>query len=485
MIMIFLVLLGMIEFINLKSKNKIINKFSKKTHEEIEELINICESDIESKKIYNIIAILSICCSFIILLITQSQTVIKNQDIFSTELELNQFVIEKLSDESISISRKSKIFEEYISKATFVSTNKIYNPEKELYSLKINNENDVFSVIKTLMEYKGNLKFSNYNNNLYNNNIIIIYIWCIPVFYYNIERRTSFKIYKIKILKKLLEEKKDIYIDGENNMQTNSNKKSITKKTYSLLQINKTIIIILIFIILFGPILATREPISLLIKLIFNGSESSITYMQYIGSITGGLATLIALYITVKQTREIQEDNKKRQQEYEEIQTSLEAKKYIPLLDIKDNNWDENVLYKINENGYMLVFLRLKNKGEVSCNIYGYKINCTWKNADNQRIDIVNDTVSCKINLVQVISKDDDKMAEFIIRDEKIKNLIYKDKISIYITLYLKSTLNYRYEQTIGLDLRDNHVHENIINISLPKWISDSDKIIEKKLRKS
>ncbi len=89
------------------------------------------------------------------------------------------------------------------------------------------------------------------------------------------------------------------------------NKKSISEKIYSLLQKYKNIIIlVLIFIFLFGPIIATRGPIRWLVELIFNGSESSISYMQYLGSVIGGLATLIALYITVKQTIKIQEENK-------------------------------------------------------------------------------------------------------------------------------------------------------------------------------
>lgn len=71
-------------------------------------------------------------------------------------------------------------------------------------------------------------------------------------------------------------------------------------------------ILIALSTIFLGPILATQGYFKLLIKLLLSSNSNAIAYLQYIGSLLGGSATLIALYITVKQTRNIQKDNKEQ-----------------------------------------------------------------------------------------------------------------------------------------------------------------------------
>jgi len=65
-LIIFLGIIAFLELLNLKSERRIIKKFKTKNREEIEDIINKHESNMESKKAYNIITTLSICCSFVI-----------------------------------------------------------------------------------------------------------------------------------------------------------------------------------------------------------------------------------------------------------------------------------------------------------------------------------------------------------------------------------------------------------------------------------
>lgn len=188
------------------------------------------------------------------------------------------------------------------------------------------------------------------------------------------------------------------------------------------------------------------------------------------GAILSAGISMIVLFITTKQTREIQDENKNLQETYDKKQTSLEARKYIPVLDVV--NSAENEIKKCKKD-IMSISLMLNNKGEVPCNIDGYKISCIFRKG-GQEINIEHDTRKLKAKLLKVFCKDDNKKYNFFIGDPEVENLLIRDEIRIYIKLFLTSSLNYKYHQTIGIVLENERINNSKTEITLPIWMDES-----------
>lgn len=459
-LIIFLGIIAFLELLNLKSERRIIKKFKTKNREEIEDIINKHESNMESKKAYNIITTLSICCSFVILMINSTANELNafDNNKYAKELEINDRVIEKLLDESIEIGHKNEIYHSYISNATFHFKDDSSN---KIFEINIENENDIFEAVEILTEYKYDL-----NVPIYNNGTLVLcetYMFLIFTMFYTQERNFSYSVYLVKILKKMLETYD--YNSEDYNMKKIDNfnlKKNINKYN------------IMILLVAVVPMV-----FCLIIMLVFRNSKYGQLlevndYFNFIGSFGGAILSaiisLIVLYITVQQTREIQNENKTLQETYDKKQTSLEARKYIPVLDVV--NSAENEIEKCKKDT-MLISLMLNNKGEVPCNIDGYKISCSARSG-RQKIEIENDTRKINVNLLKVFCKDDNKKYNFIINDPEVENLPIGDEIRIYIKLFLTSSLNYKYHQTIGIVLENERINNSKTEITLPIWMDES-----------
>ncbi|WP_154826505.1 hypothetical protein [Clostridium butyricum] len=106
------------------------------------------------------------------------------------------------------------------------------------------------------------------------------------------------------------------YREGNKMMQKRKTNKRICiikliKDNYKLIS---GVFIVLIFLC---PLLPRIKFINNIVIGVFGGSESAIQYMQYFGTVVGGLATLIAVFITVIQNRKYKKiDDLKLQIEY-------------------------------------------------------------------------------------------------------------------------------------------------------------------------
>ncbi|GAA0115716.1 hypothetical protein [Clostridium senegalense] len=95
------------------------------------------------------------------------------------------------------------------------------------------------------------------------------------------------------------------------------------------------IAILLVIIILVAPLISINISfIKINILKIFKNQENAINYLQYFGTLVGGFSTLIALYITVKQTRLIQEEQNRKMAEEE--QNQIKAHTFIIINDLKN-----------------------------------------------------------------------------------------------------------------------------------------------------
>lgn len=84
--------------------------------------------------------------------------------------------------------------------------------------------------------------------------------------------------------------------------------KKIFKYIKNIIEEHSTIInLIIAIIIIIGPILAIYLQDTVLC--IFKKKDNAVVYLQYLGSLIGGFATLRALYVTVRETRKIQQEN--------------------------------------------------------------------------------------------------------------------------------------------------------------------------------
>lgn len=154
----------------------------------------------------------------------------------------------------------------------------------------------------------------------------------------SLRRATEFEYFNIYF--NVLDETKGINNKTNSKEEILDKRKTIKNKYFE--EYKKQIIIVAsmlaLVIILILPISAAHPFMNPLIHKVFKGSESAIEYMQYFGTVVGGLATLIAVYITVLQTRKIQDENNvqikianinEKIKDYKDIRSSINVAKNI------------------------------------------------------------------------------------------------------------------------------------------------------------
>ncbi|MDG5852476.1 hypothetical protein [Clostridium beijerinckii] len=154
----------------------------------------------------------------------------------------------------------------------------------------------------------------------------------------------------------------------EAKLRSSFSKVSLVIKRY------QSIFIVLVIVILFiGPIMAAQGSFKLVVKWLFNSTGNAIAFLQYIGALVGGLATLAAVKFTIRQTKEIQ--NKQMKQDVIEKMPRLipetlvtSNKKELGIVNIDSIQNGDGIIEK-----YEISFdIELKNNGERQAIVYAY-----------------------------------------------------------------------------------------------------------------
>ena len=211
---------------------------------------------------------------------------------------------------------------------------------------------------------------------------ILLFIISILIYiYYILYINHKFIIHSIS--EKVLEE----LIDGDIKIiEMKGGNKTMLQKVNGKLKNNKVVIftkkykviisfVISISIILILPITMVHPFMEPLVYKLFRSSESASEYIQYFGAVVGGLATLIAVYITVIQTRKIQDENMKQ------VKIANINEKIRDLKDISDSlNAAKNNLNVIYLNYSKKETLKLEDIISIFCNLQKIEdILCKYK----------------------------------------------------------------------------------------------------------
>lgn len=246
---------------------------------------------------------------------------------------------------------------------------------------------------------------------------------------------------------------------------------SIDKVWNKFMKYPKTVMLLGLVVVLFSPIICSKWPFKNFIIYILGNKENAIAYMQYFGALIGGIATLITLYITINETRRIQKINNNRQE-------SIEAKTYMPILDLSKDEVKVNNIHQLmkiyKETGVFYFFINLKNIGDSLCNIDDYKLTYCFQDKNNETKQVVEDQVKTNDEVsgksVNCINKGESKVITIQAFHDEITA---RTKIMpiLFITFYITSALGYRYKQVFII----NGKSEESLSCTekmFPEWIS-------------
>ncbi|NFO40802.1 hypothetical protein FDB42_11985 [Clostridium botulinum] len=204
------------------------------------------------------------------------------------------------------------------------------------------------------------------------------------------------------------------------------------------------------------------------------------------GAILSALISMMILYITVKQTREIQQDNRRRQ----DIADSLTC---IPMLDVNYSMNEENshcgecenlkmrkYEYKNEESDTIeldiIGWILLDNIGKGPCNVKKHRIQYTY--CDKIKTNYVTkwtddfEDKSIKVESTEIITTNRNKLYQISISDNKVLNDYILSSIMV-LELYYNDLLCNEYIQKFTLFCDDKVTEIKSVIVDLPKLIKD------------
>ncbi|WP_252248754.1 hypothetical protein [Clostridium sp. ZBS20] len=194
------------------------------------------------------------------------------------------------------------------------------------------------------------------------------------------------------------------------------------------------------------------------------------------GAILSAMMSLMILYITVKQTREIQEENRIVQKENEKRQRRVDSLICMPILDIdynkeyfdiKNKTYETMKPYIEDYNGCVefRCWIKFKNIGKGPCKINSYTISFNYINENGVNSDSEYKVI-CGSNYIIPQEKTINYQISF--KDENIR-VDYKIVPIYTLNIYFSDVLKSDYVQVYTIFIRDNKV--NNIQVNLPQLI--------------